>query len=222
MKARALEFRRGRDLNARDLALLRQLRDDDPWATLAVLTRRLAERRGVSTSKDTVWRALGRMGIKYHRRGHEPLAPRRRVPVAKPYAPEPDRVSPSPPDRRAYPTDLTDLEWELLEPLVPKCKPGGRPETYPKRELVNAMLYVLRNGNAWRALPHDLPPWKTVYYYFRRWCKSGLWQQINDQLRTQARRRAGRGLAPSAAIIDSQSAHTTEKGGLAVGTATSA
>jgi len=117
--------------------------------------------------------------------------------------------------RRAYPTDLTDAQWAFLEPLVPPPKPGGRPPKHPRRELVNAMLYGLRSGGAWRLLPHEFPPWQTVYHYFRLWRLDGTWERINTALREQVRVRTGRDAQPSAAIIDSQSAKTTEKGGAA-------
>lgn len=121
--------------------------------------------------------------------------------------------------RRAYPTDLTDAQWALLEPLVPPPRPGGRPPKHPRRELVNAMLYVLRSGEAWRLLPHDLPPWQTVYHYFRLWRMDGTWEGVNAALRERVRVRAGRRPQPSGAILDSQSARTTEKGGRAATTA---
>jgi transposase len=117
------------------------------------------------------------------------------------------------PRRKPYPSDLTNEEWAILKPLIPRQKPGGRPAVRSKREIVNAILYVLRNGGAWRALPHDFPPWNTVYYHFRQWREDGLWEQINDTLRPRVRAKAGRSASPTAGIVDSQSARTTEKGG---------
>ena len=89
---------------------------------------------------------------------------------------------------------------------------------HARRELINAMLYVLRGGIAWRAMPHDLPPWRTVYHYFRLWRLDGTWEHINAALRERVRRQAGRDPTPSAAIIDSQSVKTTGKGGRAATT----
>ncbi len=117
--------------------------------------------------------------------------------------------------RRAYPSDLSDAEWVVLEPLVPTAKAGGRPPVHDRREIVDAILYVLRTGCQWRHLPHDLPPWGTVWWYFRRWRDDGTWEAINTALRERVRVRRGRHPTPSAAIRDSQSAKTTEKGGRA-------
>ena len=116
-------------------------------------------------------------------------------------------------ERRTYPSDLTDQEWQILDHLVPAVRRGGRPADHERREIVNAILYVLRTGCQWRALPHDLPPWKTVYTYFRVWRLDGTWQRIHDTLRQKVRRSVGKHPDASAAILDSQTVRTTEKGG---------
>ena len=117
--------------------------------------------------------------------------------------------------REPYPTDLTDAQWQRLERLIPAAHPGGRPRAVAMREILSAIFYHVRGGASWRMLPHDLPPWGTVHYYYRRFRLDGTWQQINDILRDQVRLAAGREAEPTAAIIDSQSVKTTEKGGSA-------
>ena len=113
--------------------------------------------------------------------------------------------------RRAYPTDPTDDEWRVLEPLLPAAKPGGRPRSADLREILDAIRYLLRAGCAWRLLPHDLPPWQTVCAYFRQWEADGTWERIAGALRRDPRVALGRAPEPSAAIVDSQSVRTTEK-----------
>jgi putative transposase len=120
--------------------------------------------------------------------------------------------------REAYPTDLTDEQWALLEPLLPAAKPGGRPRSVDLREVVNAMLYLLRGGCAWRLLPHEFPPWGTVWTYFRRWRDDGTLDRLHDELRARVREAAGRDRQPSAGCLDSQSVKTAEKGGRAAST----
>src|SRR5579875_1471348 len=137
------------------------------------------------------------------------------------------------PGRRGYPTDLSDAEWELVEPLVPPVKPGGRLAVHPRREIDNALAYWLRAGCAWRLLPHDLPPWQTACHYWRTWRIEGSWEQTLAVLRERGRAwgsegrcepvRAvlrdgepagmGRETTPSATILSMEGAKTTEKGG---------
>src|SRR6478672_5072168 len=107
--------------------------------------------------------------------------------------------------RQPYPSDLRDTEWAVVRALVPAVRPGGRPRAHADRDLVDAMLYVLRGGIAWRALPHEYPPWQTVYHYFRVWRLNGDWERLNATLCVATRVRAGRSSEPSAAILDSQS-----------------
>jgi putative transposase len=115
--------------------------------------------------------------------------------------------------RKAYQSDLSNAEWSCLEPHLPAPKATGRPKMHATREILNAIFYVVRGGCAWRLLPHDFPPWKTVYHYFRSWRLDGTWERLHAALRKRVRVRLKRNSQPSAGIVDSQSIKTTGVGG---------
>lgn len=206
--------------------VLERLLQEDPSATRQQLAERLVEQTGVYVSPHTVGNHLKKLGFTYQR-----LTSHERKPQSAPATPPTKRYRPSGAGpagyptsyfRRAYPSDLTDAQWELIASLVPASKPGGRPAAIQRRELVNAMLYVLHTGCPWRALPHDLPHWSTVYDYFQQWRDAGVWDKIVAELFQRARRHQGRLPTPSAAAMDAQSVPTTEKGGSVGLTASSA
>lgn len=115
-------------------------------------------------------------------------------------------------NRKRYPSDLTDAQWTLLEPGIPPPRPGGRPRKTNMREVVNAIFYLTREGCSWRALPHDFPPWKTVYNYFEAWKRDGTWDHFLTALRQGVRLAAYRGRTPRVACVDSQSVKTAGGG----------
>jgi putative transposase len=115
--------------------------------------------------------------------------------------------------RKAYQSDLSDAEWSCLQSHLPVPKANGRPRLHSPREILDAIFYVLRSGCAWRLLPHDFPPWRTVYHYFRFWRLDGTWERMHSALRKRVRVRLDRNPQPSAAIVDSQSIKTTGVGG---------
>ena len=116
--------------------------------------------------------------------------------------------------RQSYPSDLSDSQWQRLQSVFPPPRNGrsGRPRRHDLREVVNALLYQARTGCSWRSLPHEFPPWAVNWDHFRRWRDNGTLEQLHAALRAQDRYQAGRDIAPSAAILDSQSVKTTEKG----------
>ena len=111
-----------------------------------------------------------------------------------------------------YPSDLTDAEWTLVEPMIPPARRGGRPRDVNVREVLNAIFYVLSTGSQWNALPKDLPPKSTAHHYFGLWDWDGTLERIHHALYVETRERAGREASPSAAIIDSQSGKAAQKG----------
>ena len=121
------------------------------------------------------------------------------------------------PSRNPYPSDLSDAEWEILKQVLPKPKGFGHPVEVDFREILNGIFYVQRTGCQWEMMPHDLPPYSTVYRYFQKWQRKGIWQQMHDQIRENLRTRLGRDEQSSVAIADSQSVKTTEKRGRSTG-----
>jgi transposase len=188
-------------------------------------------RLGHAVHRVTVERLLARHGWRWRETPARPSQPpgvaeTAGEPLERGSVPPPpaDRTRRPPPARQPralarYPSDLTEQEWTLLEPLLPPSKPGGRPRSTEMREVLNALFYLDRTGCQWRALPKDFPPWPTVWTYFRKWRNDGTWERIHRALREQVRVSGGREPAPSAAIIDSQSVKTSQKGGGAATTA---
>jgi transposase len=178
-----------------------------------------------SVAESTIYRLLARHGLRLRRAvsrsartSEHPPAHDKPVPVRKRGEWHPTSAKRQS-SLHSYPSDLTDQEWAILEPLLPLAKPGGRARTTDLRAVINAILYLDRTGGQWRALPHDFPPWSTVWSYFRTWRNDGTWEGLHTTLREQTRVKQGRKPTPSAAIIDSQSVKTSQKGGSAATTA---
>lgn len=116
-------------------------------------------------------------------------------------------------NQKSYSSNLTDAEWELLAPLIPPPKPGGHPRTTDLRQVCNGIYYHLKTGCQWEYLPKDFPPSSTVYSYYRKWQKLGIWEKMNQEFREQVREQVGKDRQATVVIADSQSVKTTEKRG---------
>ncbi len=191
-------------------------------ATAAEIQRAFEEEAKQPVAKSTIYRLLDRHGWRQLGAGASAAqAPQRKLAQGNTGSARERRKQQSPPkgtrelSLQGYQSSLTDQEWAILSPLIPPAKPGGRPRTVDMRAVLNALLYVDRTGCQWRALPHDFPPWSTVWTCFRTWRNDGTWKRLHTALREQVRVSVGREPTPSAAIIDSQSVKTSQKGGLA-------
>lgn len=198
-------------LDEADLDLVESWVTEDPYRSVSSLCEALSERRGRDITYTMLYRAMKKRGIRCER----PVLVD--VPAAEPSRTtrykEHHRRNP----KAGYPSSLTDAEWAVLEPVYEATRPRrGRPPQHDPRLLVNAVFYVLRSGCSWRMLPTEFPAWETVYATFRNWSKSGRLEAFYKALHGMWRAREGRAPGATAAIIDSQTVKTSEKGGLEV------
>lgn len=217
---------RSRQFQPSDLELLRQIHESNPDASLRELCREYARiTKKAKPSAATMSLAMADLGFhfesrvekesvknSYSKSGHRVETQQPKVPYR--YQDSHRQTPEGRPGRQAYPSDMSESQWQIIKPLLRKKDPRGRQREIDLRELVNAMFYIDRTGCQWRYLPHDFPAWTAVAATFYRWKKSGVWHEINDTLREQVRIKSGREETPSAGIVDSQSSKTTEKGGV--------
>jgi putative transposase len=194
-------------LDAADMTSLEVTMTGQPHVTVEELQAHL-KASGKSVAIPTLRRALKRSGIRRHRPQASGAVPEA---TTKQYGYQSHHRRPS--TRRGYPSSLTDAEWGLVRDLFETSGGPGRPGDYSRRELLDAICYVVRAGCAWRMLPKGFPTWQNVYATFRRWVSKGLFERMHDRLRAQWRAREERDANPTAAVIDSQSVKTAEKGG---------
>ncbi len=196
-------------ISGETLDTLLELVEQRPSASIQELADTLAQRTGVRATRETVHKTLRRAGVR--RRRPEP-AGRTANPCQPPANYGYSQAHRHQDDKQRYPSSLTDAEWALVAPLFERRGPGT-PSHYPRRQMLEAMCYVVRSGCAWRMLPKEFPPWQNVYATFRRWTRAGLFEHMHDRLRAMWREREQRAVNPTGAIIDSQSVRTSERGG---------
>jgi transposase len=203
---------RPKAFNDDDLERLRTLIMADPTLTLRALAEQMAQETGKQHAPMTISRGLGRLGL-------SKVAAKKVIVAAAP-PPEAKETRYRPVHRREpmdgrYPSSLTDFEWQALEPLVERHGGRGRPSGHDRREMWDAVFYLVRSGSSWRMLPSDFPSYKAVFAFFARARDSGLLEQVYERLHGLWRERAHRDPLASAGAVDSQSVKTTEKGGSA-------
>lgn len=207
---------RPRKLSDEQIAFLVDLVREDPLMSLDDVVAEVRRRHGIRISAPTARKYLQEAGFERSRpqpSRRQSEAPRRETneEEAKTYRYAEHHRDPG--DAARYPCGLTDSEWEHVRHLFdPPGKPG-RPPKYPRRQVLDACIYVLRSGCSWRMLPRDFPPWHVVYRTFRRWLSQGLFEQMYDELRKLWRSRQRRNPDPSTAVLDSQSVKTSAQGG---------
>jgi len=223
-RAQARRRRTGRPpkLSYKKMSVVRALALQHPNATLGDLRQLLAEQTGIHVSPMTMYRYLVRAGVRRSSRPQrgpqdpaDQTAPTQTLAGAPSAAPVRYGYTPqhrAPGDATRYPCCLTDPEWAMIADLFPTKGPG-KPPKYPRRQILDAILYVLRTGCQWRMLPKDFPAWQDVYAHFRRWTKKGLFEVMQDRLRSLWRKLVGRDPEPTAAVLDSQAFKTSPQGG---------
>ena len=199
---------RPRSLSAEDEEFLLARLTSNPHISVRELAKELADdtstRRGKRVSSETIAAVFRRLGV---RKMKPKIAPK--VPPAKRYGYGAQHRRAG---DRAYASSVTDVEWQLVRELF-EVKGPGRPPRHSRREMFDAISYVVRSGCAWRMLPKEFPAWHLVYMTFRRWCDAGLFEKMHDRLREMWREREGRNVEPTGAVLDSQSVRTSDKGG---------
>jgi putative transposase len=202
---------RPRALDEEDQGWLRETLRREPSLTISELTALFAKERGRAVGRSTLGDCLQAMGLTYKKRPRAAGRTEVRPQPPHQYGTRARRSS-SIQNPEAYPSDTTDAEWEVLEPLLLPKTSRGRPRQHQRRRIVDALRYMSRTGCQWRYLPKDFPKWTIVAKTYYRWLESGLWDRVNTALREQIRIQEGRNPRPSGGLVDSQAVKTADKG----------